>query len=60
MAGSTHIRIGRVKRMLDDVEKLIFYRVTFERAEPAQIQSLLDTKQIIEMHFPELIKKVDN
>jgi hypothetical protein len=60
MPGSTHIRIGRVKRMLDDVEKLIFYRVTFERAEPAQIQSLLDTKQIIEMHFPELIKKVDN
>jgi hypothetical protein len=46
--------------MLNDVEKLIFYRVTFEKAQPAQIQSLLDTKQIIEMHFPELIKKVDN
>jgi hypothetical protein len=45
--------------MLDDVEKLIFYRVTFEKAEPAQIQSLLDTKQIIEMHFPEL-KKVES
>ena len=59
MPGSTHIRIGRVKRMLDDVEKLIFYRVTFERAEPAQIQSLLDTKLIIEMHFPEL-KKVES
>lgn len=54
--GSKHIRIGRVQRMLQDIEKLIFYRITFDKAQPAQIQSLLDTKQIIEMHFPELKK----
>ena len=60
MPGTKHIRIGRVIRMYEDIQKVIFYRKMYDKNP--DIKSLIDTKRIIEMHFPEVIKKtiVDN
>lgn len=53
--GTKHIRIGRVIRMYEDIQKVIFYRKMYEKNP--EIKSLLETKRIIEMHFPEVIKE---
>lgn len=53
--GTKHIRIGRVIRMYEDILKVMHYRQIYDNK--ADIKSLLDTKLIIEMHFPEVINK---
>lgn len=53
--GTKHIRIGRVFRMYEELNKVILYRKLYEKKP--NLSGLLETKKIIEMHFPEVIKE---